>query len=476
MKNSGFRSAVVLLIIPLLYLQGCSSSPLPTTDPGRLIDSTLSSDFFNQCQGSVSVYDLTSGRPLYAKNDKLLFHPASNQKILTTAAALLYLGLDYKFKTCLFREGSLADSTFIGNFYFTGGFDPLFSSTDLDSAVAQIGKSGIKHIDGNLYADFSTMDSLKWGEGWMWDDEMAFFSPLSINDNEVKVVVSPGEMGKHAKFGLIPQTRYVQIQNQTETVETGSSTLTVERDWPDQKNIITIAGKILLTAKPDTIPISIFDPDAYFITLVKESLCRHGISITGKIDSALLPSGASQFLTINHGLEPAINRTNKISHNLSAELILRTLALEKYGKPASARNGISLIDTLIAGLGLDPAKYRLADGSGVSFYNLVSSELIVEVFKYLYYNKPSLFLKLFDSFPVSGVDGTLSRRMMKSPALGQVHAKTGSLKGVSAISGFIRSRKNHNIAFSIMMQNFPGNHDEARNIQDRICEIIYQQY
>ena len=464
----------LFFLFSVFLLQSCAALPNSTIDGVREIESTLSSNFFTSCQAAVSIYDLTSAKSLFTRNDRLLFHPASNQKILTTAAAYFFLGPAYNFETTVFRSGELKDSVFKGDYYFTGGFDPLFSSNDLDLAVSLIKKSGIKKIEGNIYADFSAMDSLSWGEGWMWDDEAAYFSPLTINDNAVRVIVSPGEPGLPANVKLLPQTSFARVSNRTETIAQGTLSLVYSRDWLNQQNIFNITGRVPLSERADTLTIRIFNPRSYFLTLLKESFGIHGILLTGRTDTLNEATNAGKCFAIFHNIEPAIRRTNKQSDNLCAELILRALALEKYGKPASAKNGISLIDSLILKTGLDPHNYRLVDGSGLSFYNLVSTELLIEIFKYLYFNRPVLFGKLFDTFPISGIDGTLIGRMTKSAAFKQVHAKTGTLTGVSALSGLVNSKNNHRIIFSILMQNFPGDQQEARRIQDRLCEIIYQ--
>jgi D-alanyl-D-alanine carboxypeptidase/D-alanyl-D-alanine-endopeptidase (penicillin-binding protein 4) len=172
---------------------------------------------------------------------------------------------------------------------------------------------------------------------------------------------------------------------------------------------------------------------------------------------------------------PVIVQTNKVSDNLYAELILRALASKYFGRHATAQNGIAMIDSLISLAGLKAKDYRLVDGSGLSFYNLVSPQLILNVLKYVYYQQPKIFQRLYDSFPISGIDGTLSNRMKNTNVARKVHAKTGGLSGVSTLSGYIQSKNNHIIAFSIMIQNYVGSAERARQIQDSLCEIIYNQ-
>jgi D-alanyl-D-alanine carboxypeptidase/D-alanyl-D-alanine-endopeptidase (penicillin-binding protein 4) len=163
---------------------------------------------------------------------------------------------------------------------------------------------------------------------------------------------------------------------------------------------------------------------------------------------------------------------NKTSDNLSTEMTLRALAEKYFEKPVSVMNGIKMIDSLIILCGLNPKDYRLVDGSGVSHYNLVSAELLLSVLKHFYYNEKDLFESLYESFPNAGIDGSLAGRMKRTLAENNVHAKTGTLSGVSSLSGYVKNKKGNMIAFSILVQNYVGSSKQARDFIDKVCEII----
>jgi D-alanyl-D-alanine carboxypeptidase/D-alanyl-D-alanine-endopeptidase (penicillin-binding protein 4) len=167
-----------------------------------------------------------------------------------------------------------------------------------------------------------------------------------------------------------------------------------------------------------------------------------------------------------------VNYINKESYNLGAEMILRALAAKCLGEPATADNGIKMIDSLIALTGLNPNAYRLVDGSGISHYNLISAQLLLKVLKYMYFQKPDLYKILYESFPVAGVDGTLSNRMKGASAQNKVHAKTGTLSGVSCLSGYVTADNGHLLAFSIILQNFTGSSKVGKDYEDKICNIL----
>jgi D-alanyl-D-alanine carboxypeptidase/D-alanyl-D-alanine-endopeptidase (penicillin-binding protein 4) len=467
--------AALIILSFFLLLQSCTTFRQEPQSQNQGIQNILESDFFNSSQAAVSVYDLTANKSLFKKNEKLLFRPASNQKILTTASALLFLGPEYNFTTDVYHTGEIKDSVVTGDVFIRGGFDPFFSSKDLDSIVFEIKKKGVKSIEGNLYGDVSAMDSLVWGEGWMWDDESAYLSPLTINGNAIIVSTAPGKPGEPALVKIFPETNFVSVINSAITIDTGKTTIYATRNWFKHSNEISIKGVILKSEKEASVPIRIYNPTFYFLTLLKECFERNGIIIKGKIDTLTLQNPQTKLFSVKHNLAPDITHTNKVSDNLGAELILRTIALEKTGKHASAKKGIAYLDSLIVKTGLNPDNYRLADGSGVSFYNLISSELLIEVLKYFYYKQPHLFPELLDSFPVAGVDGTLSNRMKDVTAYKNVFAKTGTLSNASTISGYIKSKNKHLLAFSILIQNYPGSPAKAREIQDKLCELFYEQ-
>ncbi|HSP88916.1 MAG TPA: D-alanyl-D-alanine carboxypeptidase/D-alanyl-D-alanine-endopeptidase [Ignavibacteriaceae bacterium] len=445
------------------------------------IDNLLSNNFFESALASVDVYDLTDNKVVYQKNNKFLMHPASNMKVLTSSAGLFFLGPDYYFETTLYYKGEIENEILNGDIYVVGGFDPDFSMYDLDYFVEAIDSLGIKEINGNLYADVSRMDSKFWGEGWMWDDDPSTDSPylssLNINLNSVDVFLLGTDVGEKAQVIINPYSKYFDIFNETLTIPPGEdNSYYITRDWMDRKNTIMATGKIKrrthISGEEEPVSMNVYRPDLYFLTLFKETLERKKIKVKGNLDNFWLPYDAIHIKTFSRPFTEVIRRVNKVSSNLNAEMVLYAMAEKYYGKPAISKNGIKVINNLISMAGMNPEKYRLVDGSGLSHYNLVSAELMVAVLKYMYLEEPELFKVLVESFPIAGVDGTLGKRMGESIAENRVRAKTGTISGVSALSGYINSKSGNVLVFSILMQNFVNNTSKARGFQDEICKIL----
>jgi len=160
----------------------------------------------------------------------------------------------------------------------------------------------------------------------------------------------------------------------------------------------------------------------------------------------------------------------KKSDNLLAESMFAQLPA-KTKKPDYSRKGcVAQVENVIRKTGLNPANYVIADGSGVSLYSYLSPTLLTLLLRYAYQNK-AIYDNLYPALPIAGVDGTLSKRMIDTSAQGNVHAKTGTVTGVSALSGYCQSPSGHTLCFSIMNQGIPKA-AVGRDFQDKICEIL----
>ena len=474
---------LIACILFILFYLPAFWQVFPQSSIQEKLDKILSNSFFESTLAAVDVYDLTGKEIIYQKNNRYLLHPASNMKILTSAAGLVFLGPDYNFETTFYYKGDIDDGILDGDLYVVGGFDPAFSIQDLDYFIDAIDSLGIKKIKGNIFADVSRMDTMYWGEGWMWDDDPSTDSPylssLNINYNSVEVFLLGTEPGRKAQIILNPYSKYFNVYNEAVTVSPDEdNSYSITRDWMNKKNTVVAKGKVkkgrMITGDEEPQSLNVFRPDLYFLTLFKETLQRKGIKVEGKSDNFWLPYDAIYLRTISRPFAEIIIPLDKKSINLIAEMVLYALAEKYYGKPATAKNGIKVINNFISLIGMSPEKYNLVDGSGLSHYNLVSAELILEVLKYMYYSEPGLYKVLVESFPIAGVDGTLAKRMNGTSAENNVKAKTGTITGVSALSGYITSRSGKLIAFSILIENFARGTSTARNFQDEICKILVE--
>lgn len=469
-----FKKIILIVIFSSLNLFPQDAANLKS----RIDSLLLGKNFLEQTALAIEVYDLTSSVSLYSRNSKLLLRPASNMKLLTSAAGILFLK-DYSFRTSLLYTGEIVNGSLLGDLYIRGGCDPGFTPVELDSLIISLKALGIKNISGNIYADVSFKDNKIWGKGWMWDDDPSsdapYLSALNINLNSVTVYVTPSDSSDHPRVRTEPVSSYFTISNQALNAKglNEQDSLMITRDWVNRTNNILVTGKI---NAEDTIErnakLNVYDPVNYFLNLFSERLTLYQITFKGKLLISKAPAFAEELYVYPRALDSVLYAINKSSDNLTAEMVLYALAEKYFGQPASAENGLLMLDSLISLTGLNPAGYFLADGSGVSHYNLISAEVLISLLKYMYFQQPELHEKFFNSLAVAGKDGTLKKRMSGTMAEGKVHAKTGTLTGVSCLSGYIDSASGNQIAFSLMVQNFAGDAGYARYIQDELCRII----
>ena len=145
------------------------------------LDALLQADIFETSTVGLMVYDLTADSAIYRYNEKQLMRPASTLKMMVAVAALDRLGKDYEYATTLYYTGTVEGGVLDGDLYCRGGFDPAFTSADLDVFVDSIRSLGIDTIRGHLYADVSMKDDDRLGEGWCWDDDNPVLSPLLVH-------------------------------------------------------------------------------------------------------------------------------------------------------------------------------------------------------------------------------------------------------------------------------------------------------
>lgn len=462
----------VLSLILIFVSQLFSQYEVPVSK----IDSVLKDSFFESTIVGISAYNLTKSEPIYIKNDKLLLRPASNMKVITTAAMLYFLGPKYKFYTGIYTDGIIKDNKLYGDLYFYGNGDPSFNSNDLDTLIIALKNKNINEITGTIYGDVSAYDSKFWGEGWMWDDDPSsdfpYFTPLIINESCVDVFIESPTNKDKTEIKIFPQSSYFTLTNNLQVVDEGRNNFDISRNWMERKNNLTVNGLINKNFKGYRTKINLFNPADFFMYYAVERLKENGIKVKHDYDFKDRPQNVIEISKVESNFGDLIVKLNKESDNLYAEAALKALAYELKGKPASSKSGTRVIDSLVTIIGLNHGNYYFADGSGVSHYNLVSAELLNKLLIYFYNHHPNLYQILSHSFPIGGIDGTLRYRMKADGTLNNVSAKTGTLSGVSSLSGYLTAKKGDLISFSILIQNYIENSNMARNFQDKICEIL----
>ena len=202
----------------------------------------------------------------------------------------------------------------------------------------------------------------------------------------------------------------------------------------------------------------------------RAALHEAGISCNGSVQEGRIPSSAQKLCTRSHHIDQVLLPMMKQSNNSMAESLFYQMASHRTSQPASRKQGVQCVNELISRLGLTPSHYQIADGSGLSLYNYLTPELLGNMLRFAYRNE-AIYRHLLPSLPIAGEDGTLRKRMRGTRAQGNVKAKTGTVEGVSTLSGYCTTAAGHVLCFSIMNQGIRHT-STGRNFQDRVCRTL----
>jgi D-alanyl-D-alanine carboxypeptidase/D-alanyl-D-alanine-endopeptidase (penicillin-binding protein 4) len=454
----------------------------------------------------IDAVEVASGRTVYEMNAGHLFVPASNTKLFTTSLALKRLGPDYTFTTrVLSASAPDAAGVIDGDVRLVGGGDPnlsgrvipytpkassgdpLIALTDLANQVAA---SGVKRITGDIVGDDRYYLWEPYGAGWGMGDPLydygAAISALTINDNAFVLRVTPGNaVGELALLELRPAVEFYKIDNRVRTVAGTERHIHYSR--APGSATLELWGDIGVDNSGQDLALGIDDPARYAAIAFRDMLTARGITVIGgALASHLYPYDAASARKGSGGsadwgvalaqrtsapLIEDLRITAKVSQNEHAELDLRAVGKARRNI-GSVDAGLDELRIFLSEAGVPASGYNINDGSGLARLNLVSPAAMVKLLRYMY-NSP-----LRDNFlsilPVAGQDGTLGTRFANSPAAGRIHAKTGSLTHVSALSGYAQRTKGDWIAFSILVNNYSGSSAEIHGIMDKICEMLAQ--
>jgi D-alanyl-D-alanine carboxypeptidase/D-alanyl-D-alanine-endopeptidase (penicillin-binding protein 4) len=473
----------LVLLSLLLFLPSCAARPLRGSGRPSLVETiarALADPTLANTGVALLVVSLDGGDTLFAREADRLYTPASNRKLFTAASALHWLGPEYRFTTALLATAPILGDTLPGDLVLVGRGDPDLAVGDLASLVEALTARGARVVSGDVRADDSWFDDVEWGAGWMWDDgpywEWPYVTALTLEDNVVTVTARPGsEAGAPVVIQVDPPTRYVTVNVTATTAPPGeTSDLVVERHWDPRENVIDVTGSLALDAEPVVSRRTVEDPALYAVTVLRELLEARGIEVLGVARHGPLDGAPADTVAV-HVSEPlsaSIRNFLKISDNLTGELLVKAVGAWVAGPPGTYEKGLAAERAFLASeVGVDTTAQRLADGSGVSRYNLVTARQIVDLLAYMS-SRDDLFPAYLEALPVAGVDGTLEGRMRGTSAQGRARAKTGTLNGVAALSGYVPTADGERLAFSMMIEFYTGSSEPRRAVQDSIVAAL----
>jgi D-alanyl-D-alanine carboxypeptidase/D-alanyl-D-alanine-endopeptidase (penicillin-binding protein 4) len=490
----------------LLTLLACAALPAETL--GEKIAHALdASPAARSSFWGVTVVDLKSGETLYETNANRFFVPASNVKLFTTALALARLGAERRFTTTV-RAAARPDPSGIirGEVRLVGGGDPNLSARALpyrpgssdgnplaaiEDLAAQMAAAGVRRVEGDIVGDDTWYVFAPYPEGWGVDDPQyeygAPVSALAINDNAFTLRIEPGAAaGDPAALQFRPPLEFFQVDNRIRTVAVGERKIRFDRDPGGSQ--LRLWGSIPARDRGTEMLLGVEDPALYAAAALRSALAARGVTVTGSVGARHLLPNQIEDLTQGPTPDPTgwgfeiarrvsaplvedLRVTDKVSQNLHAEMALRAVARARRGV-GSREAGVEEMKLFLDEVGAERTQYNLVDGSGLARLNLVTASTVMKLLQHMY-ARPDRE-SWIGLLPVAGEDGTLSSRMGGTPASGRVHAKTGSLSHVAALSGYIERANGDVVAFSMLVNNFNGRPTEVRGVMDKICNLIVE--
>lgn len=440
---------------------------------------------------SVVVRD-SSGTILEGYNFDKLMHPASNLKLLTSAAILDELGADFTYQTNMYGFGYQEGGTWQGDIIIRGVGDPSISGEFynrdrfhvFDKFFTALDTLGIRRINGDLIGNNAYFDRQPYPKGWNWDDLSFYYgvetSALSFNNNAVDLqVLSDGEVGETPEIQWFPfDTDFVTFINEQVITPTGS-------EYDEFYQRILGTNTIILRSKVprnyiETESLSVMNASLFFMDTFKKYLEDGGIMLGGRIiiddQQHDWESGQYKILSSHRSvsLRELLAQINKESSNFYTEMMLKTAAASRYETQGTTELGITLVEEFAASMNIDTTKVEMTDGSGMSPATLITGEDLTDLLVKL--QQRSDFPVYKRSLSLAGIDGSLQHRFKGTPLYRKILGKTGYVSGIRTLSGYLTASSGRPLVFSILTNNYTERTSYIDYLHESILRQIYDKY
>lgn len=429
---------------------------------------------------SLYIVDLDHDHPLLELNPDTPRHPASTIKLLTTYAGLAILGPDYKWETRFFLDGDLANGTLNGNLVFQGGGDPFLTRETFWHMLHTLQLRGLKNITGDLIIDDSLFENETGTTGDFDNHPYSVYNTFPdaalVNFQAQEFVILPQKnnilvYADPPAENLVIRNNLKAVSGKCYTSGTGVN-LSVSRE--DSKILATFSGKYPASCGERVLLRSIIPNDMYIYGVFKSLWQEMGGTIGGSYRRAAptLPDKPF-YLELSRPLSEIVISINKFSNNVMARQLFLTIGQIQNGTPGTKQSAIKAIKDWLLSVGINAPELVLDNGSGLSRDTQISARTMAALLQYAWYSP--LQPEFLSTFPIAGLDGTMSKRLNGKLPEGNVRIKTGLIRNVRSMAGYVYTKNNRHYAI-VSLQNYPGIQNTTGTlIQDELLKWLYEQ-
>lgn len=414
---------------------------------------------------AVVVQPLDAAQPVLSHNPEAAMNPASVMKLVTSFAALNQLGPGYAWTTDIWADGPIENGVLNGDLVIKGNGDPGLTLERVWLLQRALRARGVHHIRGNLVLDTSHFDLPPTDPGAFDGEPLAAYNAtpgaLVANFNALALRLKPdGE-----QVLIVPEIALPGVALSSQLVLDGGIECNGWKDGikpfvpGDQPLTLVVGGRYPRGCGEQLLTLNLFEPAATFDYIFRGLWAEAGGTLSGATVAGNAPATEPLLRFESEPLTDALTRLNKYSNNLMTRNLFLTLGAESYGAPATLDKGARAVRAALAQRGISTRKLVLENGSGLSRIERISAASLSQLLGAAY--RSPLFAEFESALPIVAIDGTLKRRFNGSALAGNAHLKTGSLRDVSALAGYLYSARGQRVGFVMLVNHANARRSEA---------------
>jgi D-alanyl-D-alanine carboxypeptidase/D-alanyl-D-alanine-endopeptidase (penicillin-binding protein 4) len=414
---------------------------------------------------AVVVQPLDAAGPVLSHNAEAALNPASVMKLVTSFAALNQLGPDYVWTTDVWADGVITDGVLNGDLVIRGHGDPTLTLERMWLLQRELRARGVRHIRGNLVLDLSHFELPPIDPGAFDGEPLALYNAvpgaLVANFNATTLRLKPD--GRQVL--IVPDialpgvvlTSQLLIEDNT-ACDGWKDALTPTLPDPERLELV-VTGRYARGCGEQAWSLNLFEPAATFDFIFRGLWAESGGTLSGATVPGMAPNAEALLKFPSEPLTGALTRLNKYSNNLMTRNLFLTLGAERYGAPATPEKGAQAVRDVLAQRGIPIRKLVLENGAGLSRIERISADALTRILHAAYHSP--LFAEFQSALPIVALNGTLKRRFNGSPLSGNAHLKTGTLRDVSALAGYVYTVHGERVSFVMLVNHANARRSEA---------------